>query len=186
MTIHVIEISGPQNESVIFLPLRQRLRGRWDFSKTHHREKSDEMRSLAVEVPVIPGICIALDTEKKTGTIFDSLAETDQGREVMRRIQGVYERFPFVFGEKVKTWDRAEHQLSIDDLKTWAHFMRALVNDGYAVTLKSELPPQEQIARWPGRRRRDPGNTGPQDERLAEWVDIVPENPEPVGAGGKK
>lgn len=187
MAVYVIEINGPQNESAIFLPLRQRLRGRWDFSKTHHREKSDEMRSLAVAAPVIPGICVALDTEKRQGVVFDSLAETEQGREVFRRIQQVYERFPAVFDQKIETWPKAEHKLNVDEAKTWAHYMRQLVTDGYATSLKTELPSAEQIARWPGRRLRDPGNTGPQDERLSMWVDVVPEDAEPAvsGKGGK-
>jgi hypothetical protein len=147
------------------------------------------MKALATKSPVIPGICIAIETEKKTGLVFDPLSETEDGKRIMDQLNATHARFEYVFGGEKKAWPRREYQLTADELKTWAHVMRQLCDEGLAKSLKHPLPSRAEIAGWPGRRRRDPGNTGQQAEKLREFVDEVPEG-EPVLAGegtkGKK
>lgn len=176
-----IEVNGPKNEQLIFAPIGQKLRGRWDFSRTQ-RDKSDPMKALALATPVIPGIVIVLDTDAKEGQIVDPLSETRDGKAVFARIQEVAKRFLGTFDEW-QPWPLATHGLDVDKVKTWAHFMRVAVDCGYATDLSSvKLPTTEDIAKWPGKRARDPLNSGPQEDKLNRFVDEVSDE-KPVFAG---
>ena len=65
--------------------------------------------------------------------------------------------------------------------------MREACDQGFAIAHQGQLPALEAIAKWPGKRLRDPLNTGMQDQDLKKWTDEVPEQAEPalVGSGGK-
>jgi hypothetical protein len=169
-----IEIAGPKNESVLFFG--QRLRGRWDYAATMNRDKSSGHKRLALAAPVIPGIIVELDTDKKTGTVMDSLSETPEGRAVFGRISSVIEQFPIEFDGEMKPWPKAVSELSVDAVKDWAHLMVSLVNQGYARNLRPQgMPTLETIAKWPGKRLRDPNNSGRQEQELAKYTDVEPE-----------
>lgn len=192
MAQYRIEISGPKNEQLIFAPIGQKLRGRWDFSRTQ-RDKSDPMKALALATPVIPGIVVVLDTDAKEGRIVDPLLESRDGNVVFAKIQEVAKRFQGTFDDW-QPWPTATHQLDVDKVKTWAHFMRVAVDCGYATDLSSvKLPTTEEIAKWPGKRARDPLNSGSQEEKLSRFVDEVPVDEKPAlmaagssGASGGK
>lgn len=189
--ILTIEIAGPKNECVLFFG--QRLRGRWDYAATMNRDKSAGHKRLATQTPVIPGIIVELDTEKRTGTIMDSLSETPEGREVFARISAVVDQFPIEFDGGMKPWPKAVANLTVDSVKDWAHLMVSLVEQGYARNVRPQsLPTLSAIAKWPGKRLRDPNNSGRQEQELAKYTDVEPEEPaasrsaEPLAAGRGK
>lgn len=174
-----IEIDGPQNEGVLFLG--RKLRGRWDYSRVMHRDKSAGHKRLASSVQVIPGQCVELDTEKKTGRIFDALAETREGRLVFEKIKAISEQHPSEFDGNMQPHPTATHELTFDEIKDWAWHMASIVtpdNSGntYARVLAGTIPSKEEIRRWPGKRLRDPNNTGRQEGELQKYVDDVPTN----------
>lgn len=169
-----IEINGPKNESALFLG--RPLRGRWDYSRVMHRDKSPGHKRLATTVPVIPGMCVEVDTDKRTGRIFDALMETREGRQAFERMKVVIDQHPQEFDGNVHPHPTAVHELTVDEIKDWAWHMSELVSTGFATVLAGTMPGKETIRKWPGKRLRDPNNTGRQENELAKYVDEVPVN----------
>lgn len=160
---------------MVFPPTKEKLRGRWDYSVTANRDKSTGQKAMAMATPVIPGMIVLLDTTRSIGQIVDPLGETQEGRSVMAAINGVIEKYPAEFDGQQRPHPPQTHQLGEDGIKTWAHFMRQLLDTDYATQAGGQpLPSKSEIAKWPGRRARDPMNSGPQEEKLARWVDVVP------------
>lgn len=178
MSRYLIEIVQPQNESHIFAPTRLRVRGRWDFGNTAARNLgSESLREMARDVRVIPGQHIALDTDQMSGAIFDPLNQTDEGKRTWARIAGIVKRYRAEFGSDLAPGDPKEYsRLSADDVKTWLWEMRTLLNSNQAqqVSGSDVIPSLEEIARMPGKRVRDPFNTGVQERDLKKFVDVVP------------
>lgn len=213
MPRYTIEICGPRNEGAIFPPLgySERLRGRWDMAKTAHRNKGQDeageaFKALSLEVSVIPGLFISLDTDAKKAQIIDPLGETPDGRKIQSKIREVFKRFsggnPLNCGADPRATQTIE-RLSIDQIKTWLFYMRTMVDNNAAVKEMSsaDLPTIDAIKRMPGRRASDPACTLPQrakseqnamDSReLYPWADEVPADGKGelagagAGAGGK-
>jgi hypothetical protein len=192
MPKYIIEVAGPKNQYVIFQPTQQRLRGRLSVAHVAHLRPTEVNAELYREVGDIPGIWIALDTDKKYGEILDPLKETPEGREKMAKINSVLNRYKHVSGGEKRGHDRSQHaNLTVDQVKEWLHYMRQMVDDKIAleVTGSASLPKIDEIREMPGKRRRDPFNTGPQTARSQEhaeesgrlyrWADERP-------VGGKK
>lgn len=174
--IFAIEINGPKNECALFLG--RRLRGRWDYSRVMHRDKSNGHKRLATNVQVIPGMCIEVDTDKRAGRIFDALAETRDGRAIFDRMKAVIDQHSAEFDGNIQPHPTSNHELTFDELKDWAWQMSELVTQGYATVIAGTMPSKEAIRGWPGKRTRDPNNTGRQEVDLKKYVDEVPVGPE--------
>lgn len=190
MTIYKIEANGPNNEQLIFAPVSEVLRGRWKVAATAHKNGSSEGYRELVRLGDIPGECILLDTTKEEGWIFDPLAESESGKSLFERMKGVFRRYQHEFGKPEALKKKRHFKLDADHVKTWAFCMAGAIASGHATYVdgSSKLPSQDEIRGWPGRRQRDPMNTGqqtgtgkPGDERLPKWVDEVP-----VDAKGRK
>lgn len=195
-----IEINGPHNENAVFSPTSTRLRGRWEMAKVAHRDREkshagEAYKALAVRVAVIPGIYILLDTDKRAGTIMDPMAETKEGKDILAEVNAVFKEYPAFFGGQIEPVAKTTTALTIDQVKTWANYMRQMVDSGLAkgVGGTAVLPPRPEIALWPGKRRRDPLNLGlqtavddsPREFGLYPWADEVPVGElAGVGAGG--
>jgi len=186
MPIYKVEVNGPHNESLIFSPARSKVRGRWSFAKVNHRDKGEAMKMLAMAAPEIPGMAIELDTEKRKARIYDLLTEPES-RSVLKACNDVFKQYPAEFdGSEKKPQETVRYELTQDDVKTWLFVISQTVASGLAVALPSSeaIPGDEVVRLMPGKRLRDPGNTGPQTamagerDRLEKWVDDVP-------AGGK-
>lgn len=176
MAVYRIEVAGPQNQGLAFAPYGGRLRGRWESSRVAHFDKSEGMKALS-QIPVIPGICIELDTDKHYAKIFDPLRETPQGQVVWRQVSGVLERYQTEFGSMRELMEPKEYRdLSQDDVKTWAFEMRKALDGNLARYVEpcDRMPTADEIRfAMPGRRVRDPWNSGPQEEKLQKYTDEV-------------
>lgn len=199
MPRYTIEVAGPKNENAIFPPLtHERLRGRWDFSKVAHKnwDKDDSaaqgLRELSMLHTVIPGLFISIDTEKRIGEVIDPLESLPDGKKIHADIKRTFEKYgaPMDCGPDVQK--PRKFDLDADGVKTWAFYMRTMLDCNLAIPVggSQPLPKIDEIKGWPGRRRRDPGNTGqqtaddPRDPgKLRMWADEVPEGGELVGAG---
>jgi hypothetical protein len=168
----VIEIAGPKNENVIFSPTRTKVRGRWDNAKTMHRDRGEAMKKLAMAAPSIPGKCILLDTDKMVGEIFDPLKDTREGQVALQAIKQVFKEYSTEFGTATPEGHPRETypKLTPDDVKTWAFYMRNLLDTKMAevVAGSAKLPTIDEIRKWPGRRLRDPLNDGQQTSKTEE------------------
>lgn len=176
MARYTIEVAQRQNESHIFAPLSQRVRGRWDFANVADKDLgSDGLKAMAREVRVIPGMYITCDTELMKGVILDPLAEVPEHKrtwEVMARIMAEHKS---EFGMSMKPHPSAEFDLTHDNLKDWLWEFHKLLKANMAVLHSATpFPTADEIARMPGRRTRDPFNSGTQEKDLKKYVDVVP------------
>jgi hypothetical protein len=188
MSQYAIEVAGPHNDNLIFSPLQQKLRGRWDMAKVSHRDKTEGMKMLALAVSVIPGQVVALNVDKSIGRIVDPLNDKD-GKAILDKCNGVFAQYREVFGGQHDPHPDTTHNLNVDQVKTWLYAMRRLVDSGLAVPVSggNPLPELDQIRAMPGRRRADPNYTGqhiltePDDGKSAyglyPWADEVAEKP---------
>lgn len=195
MAKYSIEINGPRCESVIFNPTGMRVRGRWEFAKNAHRDKAEVLKTLAFDVPAIPGKVIALDVEEKKGRIVDPLS-TGEGAKILAKVNEVFKDHGTVM-EQGLAHPAEDHVLTVDGVKDWLFWMRRLVDAGLAVVTSQspELPPIDEIRAMPGRRLADPLNSNqqslkaPDDQALYglyKWADEVSprsrKQTEPAGA----
>lgn len=194
MAKYSIEINGPRCESVIFNPTGMRVRGRWEFAKNAHRDKAEVLKTLAFDVPVIPGKIIALDVDDKKGRIIDPLS-SGEGAAILKKVNEVFKDHGTVM-EQGLAHPSEDHVLTTDSVKDWLYWMRRLVDAGLAVVTSQspELPPLDEIRAMPGRRLADPLNSNqqslkaPDDQAqygLYKWADEVKPRrgqQEPAGA----
>lgn len=166
--IYAIEIAGTNNESLFFFPLGETLRGRWETAKTARFDKNDVGKAFA-EIPVIPGIHVTVDTEKKHIVVADPLETTESGRQILANINKIAEGYPnnSVAKRSGPFPKREIKNASPDQIKEFCHWMVRAVETNMAVSL--DLPGVqkvntenasmhlENIAKMTGKRRRDPG-----------------------------
>jgi hypothetical protein len=202
MPRYAIEIAGPRNERAIFSPIgKERLRGRWNFAKVAHLDKNkaangEALRELSLVAPLIPGLYIVLDTDRRIGSVLDPLGESQEGKRIQAEIKKIVERYRFALECGADPRPKVDYpSLSADDIKTWLFHMRTMVDTGIAEVPSgvAPLPTIAEIRAMPGRRLRDPGNSGPQEAeseaearrtgKLYRWADEVPEAGELVAAG---
>ena len=162
MAKYSIEINGPRCEPVIFNPTGSRVRGRWDFAKNAHRDKSEVLKALAYEVPQIPGKVIAIDTDEKKGRIFDPLS-TGAGAAILAKVNEIFKNHGTVL-EEGRAHPAEDYALTIDSTKDWLYWMRRLVDSKLAEHTSGsvELPTLDEIKAMPGRRLADPLNSSAQ------------------------
>ena len=177
MARFTIEIVQRQNEGHIFAPLRERVRGRWDFGNVADKDLgADGLKALAREVRVIPGQYIDIDTEKMKGAIYDPLAETTEGKRTWEVMSRIINQHKGEFGSAKTPETPKSYDLSHDDVKNWLwEFGKVLAsNQAQLVSGSDPFPSFEEISRMPGKRNRDIMNTGVQEKDLKKFVDIVP------------
>lgn len=162
MAKYSIEIASSQNGGTVFVPTKEKLRGRWDFRNTAHlsfkREGVEDVKIIARQTPVIPGIIISLDTSAKTGTTIDPLVSTEDGRKILASINNVIKEHAGIRTEK-KGHEPATFKLNQDGVKAWMFYMRSLVDGDLAqyVPGSEKLPNVDEIKESvPGKLRRDP------------------------------
>jgi hypothetical protein len=175
MATYSVEISGSKNEYVTFAPTRERLRGRWDFRNVSHKDLSDTLKHISRVAPVIPGIVLTLDTTKRLAKRIDPLVETESGRKIMADINSVLRRYQQEFGGEKRGMDASvQEEMSDDNMKEWAYYMRQMIDSGFAqyVPGSTELPKLDEIRKnWVGKRRESPfGNGRPENMK---YVDVV-------------
>lgn len=136
----VVEVVGPNNERVNFKPLGEHLTGRvqkWKIVKDSHNGRHNGLPETT------PGICIQLDYDSKSATVFDPVADNEQLQEQLSRVPAA------IFTRPIRK--RTEHDLSGEnDLATWHHWTKRIVDDGYGQIISGRFPPDERV---PGRPR---------------------------------
>jgi hypothetical protein len=192
MAKYVIEVNGEHNETLIFPPIRQRVRGRWSASRTAHRDKSGShaQKQIALKTPEIPGQFIEVDTTEKTGRIIETLADTEGGALMWEtNLKPIIEANK---GEMANCGTRLPEtqvfKLDADAIKLWLFHMRTAVDTGVAGVvskLSNQLPSIEDIQALPGKRKSDPMNSGPREEKL-KGRDFVDDVPAVSGSGSRK
>lgn len=175
----VIEIAGDKNQDHAFRPLSEKIRGRKDSARFPQRGRPEGLAELLAAVTVIPGEYIMVDLDKMEGHRFDPLRETPEGQQLWQQMTPIIKRHSLEFGMILELREPSIHKLSYDGeggglVKDWLWAMRSAVNGGHARVVSGSLPTLEEIRAMPGKRTRDPGNSGAQEEKLQKYVDVVP------------
>ncbi len=199
MAEYQIEIAGPRNEYIFFPPVpavvnhRNGLRGRWDFGKTAHRDKSEGwIKEIAFSVPVIPGMVIAVNDSLMMGSVYDPLSLPD-GAVILQKVNDIRKQYEGAGFEPQQAWPTVKQKLDINGLKEWLYWMRRILDRGDAIPVpgSATMPDLETIRARPGRRKADPFYTGQATAKSADnsanfgtegygiypWADEVPVDP---------
>ena len=138
-----IEIADECNRSVMFHPIKQKLRGRWDRQRVAYKRPHQALTRLP---EVIPGIQISVDIHKKARGYRDPLSDP-QHVPTLEAIKLAKEEVSGIT-PGVGPWPAVVYEGSSDsDLKTWLYWMRRLVNSKSAVIISpaDSLPSLEEI-----------------------------------------
>ncbi len=118
----VVEVAGPQNENLWFLPLDRRIRGRFDAAKL-----PEPSGALMRRFPQpIPGQRIGLNVGARTGFVDEPLRDPEHAavRKECEKAGAIPERQEF----------------SDIDVATWVHHLKGGVAAGKAHLVQGELP----------------------------------------------
>lgn len=156
---YILEIADDKNRGVIFGPLGVRLRGRWDSAKVakFQHSESSSLGALYERVPVIPGMFVWIDLDKKAAGAFDPLEKTDNGRKLMDSIRNHYQKNESTV---VRPADEIQiENMNPDQIKDFLYWMRRILDDQKAVVVigSSELPSLDAIKKMPGKRTLNHG-----------------------------
>lgn len=158
------------NNRWMFPPTQERLRGRWNWAEVQHLSISEAYRQHASQVPVIPGICIVLDTDAASGTIFDPLKEDEKGQEVWRKLQLVEKAAGNPSGLSKPKDIVTQSDLDEDAIKEWLYWIVRGVEAGHARLMdgSAPLPNLRDVKAMPGKRQADPLRKTPFSEKDVE------------------
>ena len=141
----VIAVDKPRNGNVYFYPTNCSVEG----TLKPWRSPGANYKPPIAALGEIPGERIHLDVKGKTGRISHALSDPENA--------GLFERIkkasrscqpPLKCGDKPAE-DRWFRNLSDDQVNTWLHWMRRLVDRGHATILQGNLPGAEEIKSQP-------------------------------------
>ena len=143
MAAIVIEIADECNRSVLFHPNQMKLRGRWDSQRVSYKRPHPALAKLP---PIIPGIQIRVDIQKKLTGIFDPLS-LPENAHIINAIKDARQEVSGI-SPGHDPWPAINRKDCADtEIKTWLYWMRRLVDEGQAVIVGPEdsLPTLEQL-----------------------------------------
>ena len=148
MPVVKIEISDKCNRNVMFHPLQQKLRGRWDAQNVSYKRAHQALAQLPT---VIPGIQVIIDTNRKTRGYMDPLSNSEHA-ETVEKIKMAREQVSGI-SPGHNPWPAVKFENSThNELKTWMYWMRRLVDSKKAIIIGNadSLPTMADIESMPG------------------------------------
>lgn len=145
-----IEVNESRNNNVMFLPLSENLRGRWD---AHRLNPGDQSIAGLHRIPVIPGLHVSVIAADRMCRVDDPL-EMPGNRQLLAEINSVHKQ---IFKREL-TFKSAVVRQPVDDdeMATWVYWMMRLVKGGLANVVTGSLPrSDDELAEWfPGAKVR--------------------------------
>jgi hypothetical protein len=139
-----IEIGNDKNRAVLFQPTQERLRGAWKRSNLN----SDELTEVTQRLPDIPGLRIMLDAKSGRAVIYDPLG-MPENEAVLQQAAALAKE---VFGTNCgPVKERQYTEMKPDDIKTWAHWMRRLIQGSNARLTKGVAPSENEVKSMEGK-----------------------------------
>lgn len=177
----IIEIADERNRSLLFQPLQDKLRGRWDSQNVAYKRPHPALAKLP---RIIPGIQVIVDINKKTVGIVDPL-EKSENADLIKALESAKRELPGLMSgtspkPAVKYTDVGESVI-----KTWLYWMRRLVDNNQAMMVSDQdsLPKMAEIEAMKGEIRVSQFN--PIATRPIMKGDFDRENQPQTAASGK-
>jgi hypothetical protein len=178
----IIELAKAGGGDIEFPPSMGIHRGR--ISQAEMRPCNQSHTGIARRLPTVPGMCVALDIEGRTGRIFDPLGLPER-KEVLAEITSLIKQQPGAVVNNIEVRPVKEQvwqHMSDSDIASWHHWMRRLVEeDRHAILRQGKFLDQEKL---PGRIKLDfvsDPRTGPvfkdQFDKLEKGTYIFPGQP---------
>jgi hypothetical protein len=140
-TVVVVEIADPLNRQVLFGPNQERLRGRWD---PHNLMLGDTSSVGLMQMPVIPGVLVALDLREKRGSITDPLAAPENARLLAQTSNFHRELWKQAISPRPSV---VQEEMSDDDVATWLYWIMRVVIAGQARVVQGVVPKDEKAVK---------------------------------------
>jgi hypothetical protein len=146
----IIELGKRGGGDIEFPPTMGMYRGR--FSQAEMAPCNQSRQGIARRLPTVPGLCVALDIAARTGRIFDPLGSPER-REVLAEVAALVSSQRVTSAQPQPVREQRWERLNDDDIKSWHHWMRRLVEDDkHAKLLQGRFLDTDKL---PGRTRLD-------------------------------
>lgn len=134
------------------------IRGRYDTSRMAKRPMGmRDLGSEATRIPSpIPGAMLRIDVRRSTATLFDPLAETTEGKEILRRYNELAKRVPAL--RQMSPFESLTYKLDPDQLKTLLCDLLRKLESGDITVIDGRMPELDELDNIPGHELYDPGN----------------------------
>jgi hypothetical protein len=168
MARYVVEVCNKYNDNWLFPANNgELLRGRWDYMRVANFDVGSKHKTLQQALSAfgssIPGLYIEINTDDRTVSIYDPLAETKKGRDLWNAIKPALEAFGGNMVPRERTVTELKPGEAGDDIiKTWAYWVSRGVSDGdcLPVAESEKIPHYDEIEEtWAGDRLLDPYDT---------------------------
>ncbi len=165
----VVEIGDKLNGSHIW-PMNQRtLRGTWRNDNVRHLGLDTEDKYAVMrQMRDMPGMCIQVNTRRRTARIFDPLGEPIN-KELLAHHVSIQKQTE----GKTCGPDKPEayEDLSADEIKTWLYWCRRKLDARQCREVSGSVPEMSEIMSMPGERIRNTSDDNvPDDQRYRPMV----------------
>lgn len=127
------------NANIQFPPLLETFRGRW--RRENLSPGTTAVKSGVLGLPMIPGIHIALNISMKRGRVFDPLSDPKHER-TLQQINRVLKTANSLLEESHPVPEQIIENMNGENVATWLHWMKELVNRGKARVVSGTLDRQ--------------------------------------------
>jgi len=107
---------------------------------------------------------LTVDIRRRKARLFDPLAETPEGKEILKRYNAVAKNVP-ALRKDCSAFEAIEYTLDEDQLKTLLHDLRRKMDSNCLLLREGEFPTAAQIDQLKGHELYDPGNLGDDKPR---------------------
>ena len=154
------EVSGENNNSLVFRPCDQKLRGEWNCGRAAKYDAGAQIRKLAHEVGDIPGERVWVDTDRMSWGYYDPLNYPEMSAEESR-IKTAVKRYALKNTELFSGGGEVDFRSPVtrencdeNEIKDVMYWLRLALDDKAVkpVPGTQPLPSLKEIQQMPGRR----------------------------------
>jgi hypothetical protein len=161
----IIELGDVRNRHILFPPNQRALRGAWKKSNISHQSMTPEINNI----PDLPGLWIAVDTEKRAVGILEPLIR-DSHKALLGDFTKAYQAVTNSNGGPER--DIKLGRQPDTKLKTWLYWMKRLVDGGQASVYRGVLPTMDEILAMPGNLEVNQFDQGGEAKKVLEGSEL--------------
>lgn len=139
----VVEVSAPNNNSVLWPHPRLLLRGAFNRERLRGLSATD---SPINDMPNIPGMYIQVDGPSQQVAVYDPLS-LKTSEKLAEKVFKIYKE---VFKKETKAAESVRYRCTPHEFKEWCYWSRRLLDGGCLAIRRGNIPSMEMIAKMPG------------------------------------